>query len=207
MSEIIQSITKIDYTINGALLEGGGQVLRNCSAYSALKNVSSHIENIRGGRSNPGLRPQHMTGINLISEIVNAKTTGVNVNSSVVTFLPNLSENWKLDKRSFFAANIGTAGSLTLLLQACLPVVLFRGVSTKLTLGGGTDVDFSPPMNYIIEVLFPILRKHCGIDIKSTIEKRGFYPKGGGIVHIDIAPQKNPLQPITLTNQGSQIKS
>lgn len=200
---ILASEPKIwDHTIDGSLLEGGGQVLRNGFAYAALLDKSCDFEKIRGGRREPGLRPQHLTGINLIADLVSATTKGVEVKSNNVTFIPNKEQKWKEDHRSELVADIKTAGSITLLLQACLPVVLFRGVPTKLTLKGGTDVYFSPPINYITEVLLPTLSIHCGISVKLDVEKRGFAPQGGGIVNIQVDPMKKYLLPINLTEQG-----
>jgi RNA 3'-terminal phosphate cyclase len=48
--------------IDGSQGEGGGQVLRISSALSAILCLPVKIINIRAGRSNPGLRPQHLVG-------------------------------------------------------------------------------------------------------------------------------------------------
>lgn len=48
--------------INGSILEGGGQILRNSVSLAALLQKPIRIENIRAGRSQPGLKNQHRTG-------------------------------------------------------------------------------------------------------------------------------------------------
>lgn len=35
-----------------------------------------------------------------------------------------------------------------------------------------------------VQLLLPILKQHFGIDVKLEIVKRGFFPKGGGIVNL-----------------------
>ena len=52
--------------IDGSQGEGGGQVLRISSALSAILGLPIKINNIRAGRSKPGLRPQHLTGKNKV---------------------------------------------------------------------------------------------------------------------------------------------
>nr|CAD7423678.1 unnamed protein product [Timema monikensis] len=41
---------------------GGGQILRMALAFSALRKIPIRVHNIRAGRSNPGLRAQHLKG-------------------------------------------------------------------------------------------------------------------------------------------------
>ncbi|CAG2056860.1 unnamed protein product [Timema podura] len=48
--------------IDGGVLEGGGQILRMALAFSALRKIPIRVHNIRAGRSNPGLRAQHLKG-------------------------------------------------------------------------------------------------------------------------------------------------
>ncbi|CEM25350.1 unnamed protein product [Vitrella brassicaformis CCMP3155] len=189
-------------TIDGSTLEGGGQILRNAFAYAALLNKPLRVFNIRAGRSKPGLANQHLESIRLLSRISHGKLGGDQVGSVQVTFWPNTIVAGK------YAADPGTAGSITLMIQAVMWPCLCLGAEVQLDLRGGTDVSFSPPLDYLTIVLRPLLRSF-GADFDLTLHKRGFYPKGGGHVTVNLhPPPTRPLQPITLLSKGtlSQIR-
>ncbi len=68
MTQIVDSLnTEAAITlIDGSLLEGGGQILRISTALSVLLKKTIRITNIRAGRKDGGLKPQHLTGIELL---------------------------------------------------------------------------------------------------------------------------------------------
>lgn len=51
----------------GSMLEGGGQILRNAAALAAITGARLKVLDIRAGRKNPGLRPQHLAGLQVTS--------------------------------------------------------------------------------------------------------------------------------------------
>lgn len=168
--------------VDGSMGEGGGQLLRYSIALSALIGEPIQVYNIRAKRSNPGLRPQHMTAIKLIAKMVDAEVKGLNVGSMTITFVPK-----SRVKGGDYELNIGTAGSVSLVLQATLPVAAFADRKVHLRLIGGTAVRWAPPVQYLQYVLCPLLRRF-GVDFKVQVLRHGFYPRGGGLVEVTVSP-------------------
>ena len=110
--------------IDGSYGEGGGQVVRLSVALSSLTKIPVKITNIRYNRPNPGLRPQHVTAIEALAQICTAKTKGVTTGSPSIEFFPEAIEG------GTYIFDIGTAGSITLVLQACiLPSPIFEALA------------------------------------------------------------------------------
>lgn len=184
--------------IDGSMGEGGGQVLRTAIALSALSMKPVRVYNIRAKRSNPGLRPQHLTGIKMLAEITEAEVQGLHVNSMSLTFYP------KQHRSGRFKFNIGTAGSISLVLQTILPVLAFTPGKTELKIIGGTDVRWSPPIDYVKNVFTRYLEK-MGYKVEIEVARRGHYPRGGGIIRVVTHPIKK-LKPIRMTELGEIVK-
>jgi RNA 3'-phosphate cyclase len=181
--------------IDGSHGEGGGQILRTSVALSALNGTPIVIKKIRNNRPRPGLAAQHMTGIMVAGELCGAVISGLKKGSTEITFEPGEI------KGGSYKFDIGTAGSITLVLQAVLPLILRAGGTTTLDLIGGTDVKFAPPIDYFKFVMKPKLEKMGAvIDLKETV--RGYYPRGGGRVVIEITPPAGKLKNLELAARG-----
>jgi RNA 3'-terminal phosphate cyclase (ATP) len=181
--------------IDGSYGEGGGQILRSALALSAILGKPFTIHHVRSKRKNPGLQAQHLEAVKAIAQITEAQTEGVQFGSQKITFNPQkiLPGEYHFEVR--------TAGSVTLLLQAVLlPLCFSKGIST-VTLIGGTHVPWSPTFHYLSEVLLATLQR-MGVSAEATIEKWGFYPKGGGRIQLTINPL-HVLRPISLVDRGS----
>lgn len=169
--------------IDGSYGEGGGQIVRMAVALSALTGKDIKIFNIRAKRSNPGLRNQHITAINAVAKLCNADVKGLRIGSKSIEFHPH-----KI-KGGSYTFDIGTAGSITLVMQACLLPSLMADDETYFKIRGGTDVKWAPPWDYFQNVFLNLLKKmECSIE--SYLNQRGYYPAGGGEVEILIEPCK-----------------
>ncbi len=166
--------------VDGSFGEGGGQVLRTAVALAAVLSKEIHVFNIRAGRAEPGLRPQHMTGVKAAAELCSGHLEGLQVGSTEFVFKPG-----KL-RAGTFRFDVGTAGSVTLVLQTLMPILAFAPGKVQLEITGGTDVKWSPPIDYVRLVKLPILKK-IGYHSEVELVKRGHYPKGGGLVRFSTA--------------------
>ena len=179
--------------IDGSLLEGGGQILRISIALSALLRKPIRIKKIRGNRPKPGLRPQHMCGLELVHQFTGGSLEGNVINSTQVTFTPgDITTNYQ----THFSAEIPTNGATTLLAQIALPVALYRKVPTTLDLKGGTHTHWAPPFDYYASIFLPTLQSYFGIKVDCQLLQVCFNnPQGGGHLKMEIQPLKAAIEP------------
>lgn len=170
--------------INGNYGEGGGAILRNALSLSALLNQDIKIINIRKDRKNSGMAAQHLSCVFAAAKICNGEYDGAEIGSEELVFKPG-----EICGGEYFF-NIGTAGSITLLLQSILPMLAFAKKESKITVKGGTHVNWSPSFDYLNNVLFPCL-KRMGYVCNAKLKEYGWYPKGGGEVFITTKPVEN----------------
>ena len=178
--------------IDGSYGEGGGQIIRTAIALSAVTATEVTISNIRSNRPKPGLKAQHMTAIRTAADMTGARISGLKSGSTDLTFCPGDISG------GHYSMDIGTAGSITLLLQCLMPVASASQESVSLDITGGTDVAWSPPVDYMAHVLLPVL---AAMGLKCSIElyRRGYYPRGGGRVTAIIHP--SALQAVELDQE------
>lgn len=180
--------------IDGSLGEGGGQVLRTSVALSALTGKSVRISNIRLGRSEAGLKPQHVAAVKAVADLCGAQTDNVCEGSLEIGFVPGDIRAGKIK------ADIKTAGSVTLVLQALLLPSFFAGDKVILEVRGGTDVNWSPSVDYFRSVFLKAIGK-AGFNANLELNRRGYHPAGGGKVGVDVFPAKN-IVPFDLSSRG-----
>ncbi|MFQ5918846.1 MAG: RNA 3'-terminal phosphate cyclase, partial [Thermoplasmata archaeon] len=167
--------------VDGSTGEGGGQVFRLSLALSALTGRRVRVTRIRAGRPKPGLKRQHLVAAEALQQLCSAEAEGLELGSRSVAFRPREVRGGRLN------VDVGTAGSVTLVLQAVLVPALFSAQPTVLTIQGGTDVRWSPPAEYTRRVFLPLLAGMGGV-ASFEVRRRGYYPRGGGRVRAYISP-------------------
>jgi len=184
--------------IDGSFGEGGGQILRSSLALSVLTQKPLHIYNIRKNRPKEGLSHQHMKTISAMAELTGSEVKGNSLHSTEIEFNP------KSDFKRRVTINIGTAGSITLLLQSLMILLPFLENKTTVSVHGGTNVPWSPQLDYLKYVTIPTLEK-MGYKIEIKKSSRGYYPEGNGHIEIEAKPVRK-LKAITIDKYEKQEK-
>jgi RNA 3'-terminal phosphate cyclase (ATP) len=185
--------------IDGSFGEGGGQIVRTSVALSAVTGKPVRITMIRQGRPKPGLAAQHARALRALAEICDARTSGATPGSSEIIFTPGkiLGGRHRIE--------IGTAGSVTLLMQCLLPALLCADRPSSLQIQGGTDVQWSPAVDYFKNVFLPALSSF-GARVSLEVLQRGYYPRGQGEVLLQVEPARLLASHLERLDAGGQIK-
>jgi RNA 3'-terminal phosphate cyclase (ATP) len=182
--------------IDGSQKSGSGTILRLTVALAAILGQPLHIHGIRQNRPQPGLKPQHLESVLTAAKLCGAKLEGARLDSRELWFEPNRIRGGNIE------AEIGTAGSIPMLLMTVLPICAFAENTVRLHVSkGGTDVSHSPTIHYIQHVFLPTL-KRMGLNASLTVHKYGYYPKGIGEVTVSVEPCKS-LKPLRLEDSGN----
>jgi RNA 3'-terminal phosphate cyclase (ATP) len=175
--------------LDGAVGEGGGQILRTSLTLSAITRQPFRIRRIRANRAKPGLMRQHLVAVQAASTICGARVSGAELGSQELEFIPGPLQGG--DYR--FA--IGTAGSCTLVLQTVLPALLRADKPSSLHLSGGTHNPMAPPVQFL-QRAWGRAMADMGARIDVGLERFGFYPAGGGevVARVEPCPQLAPRE-------------
>src|SRR5262245_50788727 len=182
-------------TIDGAMGEGGGQVLRTALGLSLVTGTPFVIERIRAGRSKPGLQRQHLTAVLAAAEVGDAAVEGAELGSQRIAFRPT---RVRAGAHRFA---IGTAGSATLVLQTVLPALLEAREPSTIDPQGGTHNPMAPPVDSLQHAFAPVLHR-MGAGLQLELQRHGFYPAGGGRFTAHIAPAA--WQPLELLARSDE---
>jgi RNA 3'-terminal phosphate cyclase (ATP) len=185
-------------SIDGAMGEGGGQILRTALALSAATKHPFEIVRIRANRLQPGLRPQHVAAVRAAAMVCGARVGGAFEGSPDLRFEPGEVTAGE------FRFEIATAGALSLVLQTVLPALALADGPSRVEVTGGTHVPASPPFHYVAQHWAEAVRP-LGLDVRLRLERAGFYPRGGGEAAAVVQPWRRPVVPLVLDERGPLV--
>ena len=179
--------------VDGSRGEGGGQIIRTALALSCITGRPISVRRIRHGRRVPGLRPQHLAAARILRRMCGGTMRGDRVGSDTLEFVPDTMRD------STISEEVGTAGSIPLVLQAAVPAAWASGVRLDLTITGGTDVRWAPTADYTRWVMGAAYAQ-MGARLSLEVQRRGYYPRGGGRIRArvgrgDVVPARLDAEP------------
>ena len=178
--------------------EGGGQSVRTSVAMSTVTGKEVHLTRIRENRPTNGLSKQHCTAVQAVADITGSEIIGNSLGSRELTVKPGKNRRYDI------TMDIGTAGSISLVLQAMQLAASTFDKRLDIDISGGTNVMWAPPIDSYQQVLYPLMSR-MGIEASVDIIERGFYPEGGGHVKASFQPIKK-IEPLMLTDLGELKK-
>ena len=185
-------------TLDGSAGEGGGQILRTGLALSMVTGRPLHITRIRAGRPKPGLMRQHLACVQAAVAVGGGQVDGAELGSQTLVFTPGAV------RAGDYRFQIATAGSCLLVLQTVLPALMLADGPSKVELSGGTHNPMAPPFDFLERAFAPLVRR-LGVGLDLQLQRRGFYPAGGGELVAHITPASattQPLAPVDLLERG-----
>lgn len=183
--------------IDGAVGEGGGQILRTALALAAATGQGFEMTRVRAARPRPGLRPQHVASVRAAAMACSARVGGVFDGSPDLRFEPGPVA------AGAFRFEIGTAGAAALLLQTVIPPLATAGAPSRIEATGGTHVPASPGFDYLARHWAGVV-EGLGLRMDVALVRAGFHPRGGGEIRADVSPWSRPAS-LVLEDRGALV--
>jgi RNA 3'-terminal phosphate cyclase (ATP) len=167
--------------IDGSTVEGGGQTLRSALSLSMVTRRPFRIDRIRIGRDKPGLASHHLAALRAAAAVCNAEMSGDQLGSTSVSFRP------RAIRAGEHRFAVGSAGSATLVLQTIVPALLRAAETSTVIIEGCTHSSGAPSFEFLARSWVPAMSR-MGVSVEVSLERPGFYPTGGGMLHARITP-------------------
>ncbi|HVE81207.1 MAG TPA: RNA 3'-terminal phosphate cyclase [Myxococcales bacterium] len=186
-----------EISLDGSAGEGGGQILRTALSLSLCTGTPFRISRIRANRKPPGIRPQHLACVRGAEAISGGAGEGAEVGASEMRFRP------APVRPGEYLLEVGTAGSVPLLLQCLFYPLALAGGGT-LTLRGGTHLPHSPSYHYLAAVWLTAVQAY-GLSADLQLVQAGFYPQGGGEICAQVAAPARAPTLVELPARGTLV--
>ena len=150
------------------------QAVRTALLMSSILGVAVEIKGIDGG-----LNKSLLAVVKALQYITNAYIEGAYEGSTVLLFEP------KTLKSGAYRINLEAADSISLFLQAVLPIAFFVPRRFLIAVKGATDVENAPTVDWVENVYLPLLEPLAN-RVSFRVIRRGFAPDGGGYVSLQV---------------------
>jgi RNA 3'-terminal phosphate cyclase (ATP) len=183
--------------IDGASHSGSGSIVRQSVGYAALTGQPVHLIRARAGRPRPGLAHQHLCAVRAIHDLVGGTMDGATLGSQELVFRPG-----RRSPAGKYRWDVGTAGSVTTLALALLPVLARTRRRVDVELCGGLFQDFAPSFFHLKHVTLPLLTR-MGLPADVQMLRPGYVPRGEGVLRMTVRRGPQSLRPTVLPHAGT----
>lgn len=183
--------------VDGTLGGGRGEVLRCAMSASLVSGRAVRLYNLRSGEESPGLRDPDVALLGAAAAIApGSRLRGDVVGSTEVEFSP---APCRPGRFNLVTTPAGSVGSLVQMI--CLPLALAGGRS-QLRITGGTHIAGRPSWEFLDQV-WAVWMRRCGVEIDMSLEREGFFPRGGGLIRVGVQPSPDVI-PLNLPPNADQ---
>lgn len=188
--------------LDGAHGEGGGALLRTALAMSAVTEQGVRVENVRAGTRHPGVDPEDLTLVHALAESTAAETTGAELGSNTLAFLPTRLPKALNGRLTSFRSGAGRGPNALIVLNALLPVLARTGAYSSLECEGETYGAGSLGFDAFAEGTLSVLRR-AGLYAIPDLTEAGFGRESRGSVALDVEP--SALTGLKWTERGRSL--
>ncbi|WJX48033.1 hypothetical protein P8452_34649 [Trifolium repens] len=177
----------------------GSQSFRQRLLLSALSSTPIIIEDIRSGKTKPGLRKYEYSLLRLFETVCDGYRVDINETGTGLKYKPGTIMGGRINQ----PYDCGVSRSIGYFLEPLIVLCLFAKEPLTITLKGVTNHSKDPSVDTFKSAAFHIL-KRFGVDFEASslkIESRGLPPNGGGEVILSL-PIVQSLTAVNWIDEG-----
>jgi RNA 3'-terminal phosphate cyclase (ATP) len=186
--------------IDGSHGEGGGALVRTALVMSCVTLQPVRIDGVRTGTKYAGLDIEDLVLLRALAASCAAETTGAEVGSSSLSFLPTRHPRGL--KGSLDLVSADRSVSAPVVLNALLPVLARTGMYSSVSLTGETYGHRTLSFDYFNSVTLAALRR-LGLYAFADQELAGFGRESKGVMTMDVEP--SALAAIDWSTRGALV--
>lgn len=174
-------------TIDGGYGEGSGALVRTALTMAAITQQGVRIERVRAGSRYPGLDPEDLAILKILSRSTQAQVEGAEIGSNELLFVPTRRPG-AVTMEVEAERNAAKRGPNALVvLSTVIPVLARSGAFSHLSVEGETYGHNALGYEVFSEVVLTLYRKF-GIEVFPELVRAGFGRDSDGEVRVEIEP-------------------